>query len=288
MPACRAWRGRLWIAFVGRTNESTAFAGSAQALFFGTREEPCPYLPDRMESRVVADLRLADARSLYDELAPAGFRRSHGFAYRPACNGCRACVPVRIPVARFRPSRSQHRSWRRNGDLETRIVAPKATPEHQALFARYQRLRHPGGAMAAMSPADFRAMVEETPVATRLVEARDGGARLVAASLTDRLGDGLSAVYTFYEPALAARSLGTWLILWHVARARALGLRHVYLGYWIEGAPKMGYKARFRPLQALGHGGWRDLEEVSSPAADPAGRSRSPGPATSGPAPPSG
>ena len=269
---------------VARENES----GGGPVFFFGTREEPCSYLPGRMESKVVTELGLADAGALHERLVGAGFRRSHGFAYRPVCAGCRACVPVRIPVAGFRPSRSQRRSWHRNGDLEVRAAAPMATPEHYALFARYQRAHHAGSAMAAMSFADFRAMVEETPVATWLVEARDGDGRLVAAALTDRLSDGFSAVYTYYEPGLARRSLGTWLILWHVARARALGLGHVYLGYWIEGSPKMDYKVRFRPLEALASGGWRELERVSFPAAGPAGRSRSPGPATSGPAPPSG
>ena len=230
------------------------------SFFFGTRPQACPYLDGRLESKVVTDLSGAFAQAIHDELTAAGFRRSHNLVYKPACGGCDACVPVRIPVRRFEPSRSQRRTWRMNGDLEIDIVPPRATLEHYALFDRYQQARHRGGGMSTMSFSDFRAMIEETPVDTRLVEARGGEGDLVAASLTDWLADGLSGVYKFFAPELSQRSLGTYLVLWHIGRAREEGLDHVYLGYWIGACSKMSYKTRFRPLEALSAGGWHDLD----------------------------
>ena len=238
------------------------------AFFFGTREQPCPYLPGRVESKVVTDLSGPHAQELHDELTLAGFRRSHNLVYRPACANCDACVPVRIPVARFAPTRSQRRALRGNRDLQVAIAPRRATLEHYALFDRYQQARHRGGGMSAMSFSDFRAMVEESPVDTRLVEARDMSGDLLAVSLTDWLTDGLSGLYKFFDPGLASRGLGTFLILWHVEYARRLALPHVYLGYWIGACSKMSYKAKFGPLEALFDDGWRDLDpEISSPAA---------------------
>lgn len=230
------------------------------SFFFGTRPQPCPYLEGRLESKVVTDLSGPHAQALHDELSAGGFRRSHNLVYKPACGGCDACVPVRIPAHRFKPSRSQRRTWRMNTDLEVEIAAPRATLEHYALFDRYQQARHRGSGMATMSFTDFRAMVEETPVDTRLVEARTADGELVAVSLTDWLADGLSGVYKFYEPELPARSLGTFLILWHVEHAREQGLDSVYLGYWISACSKMSYKTRFRPLEALTASGWHDMK----------------------------
>ncbi len=230
------------------------------AFFFGTREQPCPYLPGRIENKVVTDLSGPHAQELHDELTLAGFRRSHNLVYRPTCAGCDACVPVRIPVARFAPTRSRRRAMRRNSDLRVAVAPRRATLEHYALFDRYQQARHRGGDMSAMSFADFRAMVEESPVDTRLVEARDTSGDLLAVSLTDWLADGLSGLYKFFEPDLASRGLGTFLILWHVEHARRLALPHVYLGYWIRACPKMSYKTRFGPLEALSGDGWRDLQ----------------------------
>ncbi|MBT5435131.1 MAG: arginyltransferase, partial [Rhodospirillaceae bacterium] len=230
--------------------------------FFGTREQPCPYLADRLESKVVTDLNGLHAQALHDELTLAGFRRSHNLVYRPTCTGCSACVPVRIPVERFAPSRSQRRIGRLNNDLVVSVVAPQASLEHYALFDRYQQARHQGGGMSAMSFSDFRAMVEETPVDTRLVEARDATGELVAVSLTDWLADGLSGIYKFFDPDLSPRSLGTFLILWHIAHARECGLPHVYLGYWIGDCSKMSYKTRFQPLEALSADGWRDMQDT--------------------------
>ncbi len=229
--------------------------------FFGTLPQSCPYLPDRVESKIVTDLTSANARALHDQLSHAGFRRSHTLAYKPACPACNACVPVRVPVARFRPSRSLRRVWRRNAGLTATEKPPRATAEQFALFTRYQRWRHSDGGMALMDFGDYRAMVEKTPIDTMLVEFREDDGRLMAAALTDRLGDGLSGVYKFFDPTEAARSMGTYIVLWHVERAGALGLPYVYLGYWIADCRKMAYKTRFRPIEALGPHGWRDFED---------------------------
>lgn len=234
--------------------------GRPLSFFFGTRPQPCPYIDGLLEAKVVTDLTGPQAQAIHDELAAAGFRRSHNLIYKPACLACDACVPVRIPVARFAASRSQRRILRQNADLSVEAVPARAALEHFALFDRYQHSRHAGGGMANMSFADFRAMVEETPVDTRLVEARDASGDLVAVSLTDWLADGVSGVYKFFAPELAARSLGTFMVLWHVERARREGLSHVYLGYWIAACSKMSYKTRFRPLEALTSAGWHDLE----------------------------
>ena len=227
--------------------------------FFGTLPQPCPYLPGRIETKAVTELVGADALALHDRLTLAGFRRSHGVAYKPACTACDACVPVRIPVADFVPNRSLRRVKRRNADLVTVPRPARATREQYALFARYQRSRHADGGMATMTFEDYRAMVEDTPVETMLVEHRGPDGRLIAASLSDRLIDGLSGVYKFFEPDEPARSAGTFIVLWHVEKARAMGLSFVYLGYWIATCRKMEYKARFRPIEALGCDGWHRL-----------------------------
>ena len=229
-------------------------------LFSASKERACPYLPDREERMVLTDLQAArEPGRLHDILSQAGFRRSHQVAYRPTCVGCNACVPVRIPVADYRASRSHRRILRRNRDLAVSVVAPKATPEYHGLFRRYIEARHQGGGMAAMDYGDFRQMVCDTPVDTRLVEARTADGVLVALSLTDWMENGLSGVYKCFDPDLARRSLGTWLILWHITHARETGRAHVYLGYWIAGSDTMSYKGHLRPLQALTDEGWTDL-----------------------------
>ena len=227
--------------------------------FFGTLPQPCPYLPGRQESKIVTELAGRGARALHEELSRAGFRRSHTLAYKPACTGCNACIPVRIPVADFAASRSLKRVWRRNADLSAAEKPARATPEQFAVFARYQQWRHGDGGMATMNLGDYRAMVEETPIDTMLVEFRDGDGKFFGASLTDRLSDGLSGVYKYFDPTEPQRSAGTYIVLWHIERARALGLPYVYLGYWIADCRKMSYKARFRPIEALGPGGWRPM-----------------------------
>jgi len=228
--------------------------------FFATAAVPCPYLPGRDERKLIVELAGRPAPAFYDELSRAGFRRSHRFAYRPACRSCAACVPVRIAVERFAHTRSTRRVRNLNagvsGALAGRLLAPRATEEQFALFAAYQRSRHRDSDMAAMTYDDYRGMVEDSAVRTALVEYRDSTGALVAVSLIDRLDDGISAVYSFYDPAQHRRSLGTWCILWLVEECRRAGLAYVYLGYWIAESPKMAYKARFPALERLADGQW--------------------------------
>ncbi|MBU6471619.1 MAG: arginyltransferase [Alphaproteobacteria bacterium] len=233
--------------------------------FFLTPGGPCPYLPGRVERKVFARLSGLLARPLNDALTQSGFRRSQMVAYRPACEGCNACVSVRIVVADFAATRNQRRILKRNGDLLRREMPAEATREQFALLRTYLDARHAGGGMSDMGLFDYVAMVEETPVDTHIVEyrkaARDGTpGPLMACALSDVLRDGLSMVYSFYHPGEEARSLGTQMILDHVASARTRGLPYVYLGYWIDGSEKMDYKSRFRPLEALGPDGWVRLK----------------------------
>jgi arginine-tRNA-protein transferase len=246
-------------------NDQTSFRARHQLrrpdrFFFGTRGLPCPYLPDRVERKVVTDLSGPDAVDLYERLSRAGFRRSHSLAYRPACPGCEACVPVRIPVAKFESSSSFARIAKANADLDANDSPAHATIDQFRLFSRYQRSRHAGGEMSGMTYDDYRAMVEETPVESHLVEFRRPDGALIAAMLADRLADSLSAVYSFFEPAESRRSLGIYMVLWLIERARAEGLPYVYLGYWIAESRKMSYKSRFRPIEGLGPNGWTTLD----------------------------
>jgi leucyl-tRNA---protein transferase len=218
-------------------------------------------LPGHTERKVFARLTGSLAQPLNEALTHSGFRRSQMIAYRPACDGCSACVSVRIVANEFYASRGERRISRRNSDLIRSEAPPEATREQFALLRAYLDSRHSGGGMSDMGLFDYVAMVEETPVKTHLVEYRRrapngevGG--LIACALTDVLRDGLSMVYSFFHPGEDARSLGTFMILDHIATARARGLAYVYLGYWVSGSPKMAYKARFRPLEALGAEGW--------------------------------
>jgi arginine-tRNA-protein transferase len=228
--------------------------------FYTTAALPCPYVPGRTERKLVTELSGPEAEAQHDRLSRAGFRRSHNIAYAPVCPGCRACVPIRILADRFTPDRTQRRIARANADLIVQEMPARATAEQFALFQRYQQARHGDGDMAAMGFYDYRAMVEDTPITTALVEFRDPSGRLVAGCLTDWLSDGLSAVYSFYDPAQPRRSLGTAAILWLVQRARQVGLPYVYLGYWVPESRKMAYKARFRPSEVLVGGTWRPVE----------------------------
>lgn len=230
---------------------------SGQWMFHVLRENPCPYLPDRLERKLMTRIEGQQATPFYTLLSQSGFRRSHIFAYRPACHDCGACIPVRVKVAEFRPSRTQRRLVRANRDLTAHEVAAIATDEQYALFRNYVQARHHDGEMADMRFEDYRGMVEDTHLDTRLAEYRLPSGALAAVCLTDWLGDGGSAVYSFFNPVLARRSLGTWMILDLIDAARRRGLPHVYLGYWIEHAPKMAYKQQFRPLEGLGPEGWR-------------------------------
>ncbi|HEX3811084.1 MAG TPA: arginyltransferase [Rhizomicrobium sp.] len=232
--------------------------------FFLTPGAPCPYLPGRIERKVFARLNGNLAQPLNEALTHSGFRRSQMIAYRPACDGCSACVSVRIVVGEFGMSRNQRRIARRNSDLVRNEVAAEATREQFALLRTYLDSRHAGGGMSDMGLFDYVAMVEETPVNTHIAEYRraatgDAPGALIACALTDVLRDGLSMVYSFFHAGEDARSLGTQMILDHVAEARRRELPYVYLGYWIAGSDKMDYKSRFRPLEALGHNGWSRL-----------------------------
>ncbi len=227
--------------------------------FFRSGPMPCPYLPGRIERKLFTRLSGPDAAGLNSILSRAGFRRSHDIVYRPVCPGCRACVPVRIPVARFKPNRTQRRITAYNRDLVMDECPALETAEQFEVFRRYQRSRHADSDMARMTRADYAAMIEEGNAGARMFEFRYPGGRLAGALLSDRLSDGFSAVYSFYDPVEPRRSLGTYLILALVEQARREGLSHVYLGYWIADCRKMAYKVWFRPIETLSDDGWRPL-----------------------------
>ncbi len=229
--------------------------------FYTTAPLPCPYVAGRVERKIVTEITGPEAESLHDRLSRAGFRRSHNIAYAPVCPSCQACIPIRIPVKTFQPDRTLRKLVKANARMEGFEVSARATTEQFQLFQRYQRVRHGEGDMATMSFYDYRAMVEDTPIDTFIVEFRDPDDRMVAACLTDRLADGLSAVYSFFAPGLEKRSLGTYAVLWLIERAKLLGLPYVYLGYWVPESRKMAYKARFRPSEVLLGGTWRMLTE---------------------------
>ncbi|KLI64236.1 arginyltransferase [Aurantiacibacter marinus] len=236
--------------------------------FFVTSPAPCPYLAGKTERKVFTELKGPHAEQLNDALGRIGFRRSQTVAYRPSCVDCRACVSVRVAAMDYRPSSSQKRILKRNSDLVTAECRPWATTEQFDLLQRYLEHRHPGGGMAAMDEIDFADMVEHTSVSSFVVEYRepsDNGTqgRLVAACLMDRQADGLSMIYSFYDPEHEDRNgLGTYVILDHIRRAADLGLPYVYLGYWVEGSDRMQYKVRFRPLELLGPDGWHRLSDA--------------------------
>lgn len=218
----------------------------------------CPYLPQRNATILVIDPSREADTVLYSRYAQQGFRRSAGLVYRPHCEACNACISVRIPVAEFRPSRSQRRNLRVNEPLAVSELQPAFREEHFLLYRRYQHARHRGSTMDDPSAANYRRFLLETSVDTRLYEFREGR-RLVAVALTDVLQDGLSAVYTWFDPDDACHGPGTYAILWQVAHAQRLGLPYVYLGYWIAECDKMSYKTRFRPLDGFVRGAWRRL-----------------------------
>ncbi len=221
-------------------------------------------MPGRLERKVVTLLAAEDPDKLHDALSQAGFRRSQDLAYRPACDDCSACVPVRVPVAEFTPGRTQRRILQENQGMIYRAIPALATREHYFLFRRYILARHGDGGMADMDFGDYRAMIEDSPVSTHLAEFRDVEGQLVGVCLTDRMGDGLSLVYSFFDPILADRSPGTAMILRQIEAARELDLPFVYMGYWIAESRKMAYKRKFRPLEALTHEGWQRLPDQAT------------------------
>ncbi|MBC7670068.1 MAG: arginyltransferase [Gemmatimonadaceae bacterium] len=232
-----------------------------QLRFFLTAPTPCPYLPGREERKVFAHLPLSDGPTVNDSLTQVGFRRSQNIAYRPACETCRACQSARAPAGEYVLSRSERKVLGRNSDLQRHLVEAEATLEQFELLRRYLLTRHADGGMAEMTWPDYVAMVEDTAVRTHLIEYRlrsqdRGPGDLIACVLVDVLADGLSLVYSFYDPTQVKRSLGSFIILDHIVQAGVNSLPYVYLGYWVPGSEKMAYKARYSPLEILKPGGW--------------------------------
>ena len=255
---------REWLRRDARVAPAAERSAAPFRQFFATSPVACPYVPGRAERKLVVELIGSGSTQFYDDLSRAGFRRSHHFAYRPACRGCSSCVPVRIAVDDFTHTRSTRRVRKTNLDLSGRFVPARAAPEQYRLFSAYQRSRHSDSDMASMTYIDFRGMVEASPVQTAIAEFRDTSGSLVAASLIDLLDDGFSAVYNFYDPRQPGRSLGIWSILWLVEQCRRRGLPYVYLGYWIADSPKMAYKARFTALEHLIAGTWTALSRAQA------------------------
>ncbi len=241
---------------------------SRELRFFMTAPQACPYLPGHLERKVFTHLPLTEGAAVNDALTLGGFRRSQNIAYRPACPACDACVSVRIPVQDYKLSRSERRISDRNADLIARRAPAHATPEQFELLRRYLDARHASGGMAGMAWPDYVAMVEDTAVKTHIVEYRmpdEGGAgALVACVLVDTLNDGYSLVYSFFDPSQTRRSLGSFIILDHVARAQLERADHIYLGYWVRGSGKMEYKAKFDPLEMLYPEGWRPMDRTQA------------------------
>ena len=234
------------------------------AQFFLTTESECPYLEGRKERKLFTHLSGRRAQMMHALLSDHGFRRSQNLIYRPACDGCAACLSARIVVNGFSPGKSLRRTQAANRDIAGIAGPPRATAEQFDLFRRYLGSRHAGGGMTQMSYIDYEYMVEDTPVDTNILEYRLDSLPdrpLVAVALTDRMPNGLSMVYSFFDPDLAGRGLGNYMILDHVARASDAGLGYVYLGYWVKNSPKMAYKARFGPLEVqAGAAGWHPLD----------------------------
>ncbi|VAW25116.1 Arginyl-tRNA--protein transferase [hydrothermal vent metagenome] len=234
--------------------------------FYLTAPSPCPYLADREERKMFTHLLGRRSQGLHQLLADNGFRRSQNLIYRPSCENCCACMSARVCVDKFVAGKRHRRIIRANQDLEVLVVDPHASDEQFEIFSRYLNARHNGGGMTQMSEDDYQDMIEDTAVSTSVVEYRltshdENSGKLVAVSLSDNMVDGYSMVYSFFDPDLKTRSLGNFMVLDHIARARQASLDFVYLGYLVEGSPKMNYKSQFAPLQVQSFDyGWVDYE----------------------------